>query len=164
MAVTIDGTTGVSLVQDGVITKANLPTGTILQSLTSTLLQNPDQVDSSSTSYADTGHSVTITPTSTSSTIYIHLLTTVAVPNNLNQAARIKLFRDSTEIFYSNNIFYTTSSAQEFLGAGYCFGKVDSPSSTSAITYKTQFAMRESGSTGTYNSQDAVLLVMEIAG
>jgi len=137
--------------------------GQIVQMVTSTIPNSP-AVTSTSTTYADTGHSATITPTSTSSTIYIQLLTTVEIAQDLNQALRIKLFRDSTEIFYSSNILYTGAASQDLVGVAYGFTKIDSPSSTSAITYKTQLAMREATSSGQYNKQEAVLVLMEIAG
>ena len=173
MTLVLDGSTGVSAVQDGVVTAADLasgaitasafPTGSILQVVHSTLFQDPDQVGTSSTSYSDTGHSATITPTSTSSKIYVQLITRCETPNNLNQALRIKIFRDSTEIYYSGNIGYTDTAAQEMMW-GHSQAVVDSPATTSSVVYKTQIAARESGSNVNYNVADAVLTLWEIAG
>ena len=137
--------------------------GQIVQVVHSTLFQNPDQVGTSSTSYSNTGHSATITPTSTSSKIYVQLITRCETPNNLNQALRIKFFRDSTEIYYSGNIGYTDTAAQEMMW-GHSQAVVDSPATTSAIVYKTMIAARESGSNVNYNVADAVLTLWEIAG
>ena len=70
MAVVINGSTGIDKVQDDTITSANLPAGSVLQ----VVQQSTNAVIStSSTSYQATGLYVDITPTSTTSKIFILL-------------------------------------------------------------------------------------------
>ena len=64
MAVTIDGTTGVSAVQAGAVTTSDLPAGTVLQVVNATYAT---QVTIASTSFSATGLTASITPTSATS-------------------------------------------------------------------------------------------------
>jgi len=78
MALELNGTTGVSLVQDGVVTAADLaagaitssalPEGSVLQ-VVSEYFEPTSQSAYTTTTFTDTGISATITPTSTSSKI-----------------------------------------------------------------------------------------------
>lgn len=97
----------------------------------------------SSTTYADTTLSATITPTSTSSDIYILVAHTQCyVPSG--KLINLRLLRDSTTLrTYENNL---NNSAGSITG-GVSFNHKDSPASTSALTYKTQFASTSSGGT-----------------
>jgi len=121
---------------------------------------------SSTSSYADTGLSASITPTATSSYILVHIYAN-GVKHNGNNQMGMKMFRGSTELEewkcvsgYSDN---TEGSVT------LCFK--DTPSTTSSTTYKIQ-ANRKSGS-GTvrinndvadgYSMQSSIVL-MEIAG
>lgn len=139
-----------------------------------------DVFSSSSTSYVDiTGLSVTITPVSTSSKILV--VTNVKGQGTTNGTTR--LMRDSTAIFLG------TSSGSRTVGSGGCFygagspggaGQgnnhfyVDSPSTTSTITYKIQLIVYTGGTVyinTTYNDTDAAytmrgassITVMEVA-
>jgi len=78
MAVTIDGTTGIDTVQDGIITSAkiasaglavsNMPSGSVIQTIQSVFTGGTSFTN---TSFADTGHSASITPLRANSKIRV---------------------------------------------------------------------------------------------
>ena len=178
MAVTIDGTTGVSAVQAGAVTTSDLPAGTVLQVVSAT---KTDTQSTTSTSYVDvTGMFVSITPTSASSKILVMIKT-----NNISIADAndiyLNIVRNSTILVSStaggssdtNDAWGTgggggmTNNDRKYSNPSLDY--LDSPSTTSAITYKVQ--MLVSGSTGYFNrwalntDQTTVssITVMEIA-
>jgi hypothetical protein len=138
-----------------------------------------DVFSSSSTSYVDiTGLSVSITPVSVNSKI----LVVANVKGQGGSNATTRLMRDSTAIFLGTaSGSRTVGSGGDLFGSGSPGGAgqtnvhffVDSPSTTSAITYKVQLVVY--GSTAyinsTYNDSDASytmrgassITVMEIA-
>jgi len=112
------------------------PAGKILQVVSAT---TTTQVSSSSTSYADTTLSATITPSSASNKILVivHQSTLKGTGNNSN-SVNLKLLRDSTTVWTLGSQHDTNSSLQ-YNGVT-SMAWLDSPNTTSAITYKTQFA------------------------
>ncbi len=123
------------------ITSADLPAGSVLQVVT---VQKTDVFSTSSSTLVDvTGLSVSITPSSTSSKILVF----ASVSGHATDNSAVQLLRDSTIIaggdassnrtqsftgsFYNGNIPGTT------LGSGSA-SWLDSPASTSALTYKVK--------------------------
>jgi hypothetical protein len=96
------------------------------------------ETTSTSTTYADTGLSATITPTSASSTILV-LVNQSGVGKNGAAALRLRLMRGATQIILLEELgAYTGSSALNFIASA-STSYLDSPATTSATTYKTQF-------------------------
>jgi len=95
------------------------------------------QVDNSTTTYADTGLTATITPSAASSKILV-IVKQASSKNELNSAnaTYIQLLRGATQI--DEVIGYYTNTAIVLYGT-LSLMKLDSPSTTSATTYKTQF-------------------------
>ena len=98
----------------------------------------------SSGSYTDaTGFSVTIVPKYTNSKILIRVWSTASHDNGGgsagNSAQDYRLLRDSTEIFAASyqNYFNQAAMSQDFYPP-FTFSYIDTPSSTSSITYKIQ--------------------------
>ena len=160
MTTTITGATGVNQITDDAITAAKLPAGSVLQ-----VVNAKDAASTSSTSgiYADTGLTVTITPTSTTSKILVSVHTSSCLADTNANGISLRLVRGSTQIiefekymgYSSPNI--ATSSSATFL---------DSPSSTSATTYKLQFK-RTTGSGTVFvgdNNSEGTITLQEIAG
>lgn len=161
----------------GVPTRAQLPAGSVLQvvqAITST------QVTVSTTTYTDTGLSATITPTSASSRILVMIRQNAYMTRSATASgAAIRLLRDSTTIFNpsaaDNNgpyLMYLTGVTSVGLLTLLSFDYLDSPSSTSAITYKTQGAsyIATSGAQVRFQNADTVsnassiITLLEIAG
>jgi hypothetical protein len=120
------------------IPKAALPTGSVLQVVQGTY---STQVSSSSSTYADTNLSASITPSSTSSKILV-IVNQGGVgksAGDTDAGVRIRLLRDSTTLTTITDRFaYTATLLQITLAVGNAY--LDSPSTTSSVTYKTQFA------------------------
>jgi len=123
------------------IPKAALPTGSVLQVVST--LKN-DTFSTTSTSFVDiTGFSLSITPTSASSKILILVSTWLGVASSARTGVR--LMRDSTAIGVGTGGTYNVSgyNADWASGAGDNLGCtsvsfLDSPATTSATTYKIQ--------------------------
>jgi hypothetical protein len=118
----------------------------------------------SSTSFVDiTGLSIAITPSSTSSKIYcICTIKGVASDNSTTDAINFKLVRDSTLISEATNITYGNN---DQLNLTYPVVALDSPSSTSELTYKMQFSSRLANSSSINNTAPhdrSEIVVMEI--
>lgn len=126
----------------GVPTRAQLPAGCILQVVQAV---RTDTQTTTSTTYIDaTGLSVTITPTSASSKILVLFDVKLGAQNG--EYSYTRLLRDSTSV-YSNSTYdntstnYVTSGDAEGRYTTYQHGGIylDSPATTSAVTYKVQF-------------------------
>lgn len=100
-----------------------------------------------SSTYVDTGLSASITPSSTSSKILVMVDQLFYLDSNdgsIENSGRLKILRDSTNIFEtpsSSDIRITAEHAPNLelrLGKRMNVIMLDSPSSTSALTYKTQ--------------------------
>ncbi len=137
-------------------------TGNVLQVVSA---ETSTKVDSSSTTFADTGLTANITPSSTSNKILVIANHTNTRSNGATQVG-LKLFRDSTEIRQSRFLADTSSSARNHISV--TIVALDTPSSTSQITYKTQFNNEQGTSTASVNQGDAsgpsTITLMEIAG
>jgi hypothetical protein len=133
------------------------------------------QATSTSTTWADTGLSATITPSSATSKILV-LMTTPFYNqrDNVSNNAGLRLLRGSTFIFGDNSAsaplywagnYDSTATSQNFRTT-ISFNYLDSPSTTSATTYKTQLAVQNSANDGlartSEGSQTAMIILMEI--
>jgi len=160
MAITINGSgtiTGVSAggLPDGSVTADDLATSLDLTGKTVTLpsgtggkvLQVVQNTYSTSTSvggsaYTDTGLSATITPSSTSSKVLVlvHQPMTHLVDINSDRLNITRLVRGSTEILSSRTLTQHEGGVNRAYDSTYMgHTYLDSPATTSATTYKTQF-------------------------
>ena len=116
------------------------------------------QTDISSTSYADSGLSVSITPTSSSSKILV--ITNVHCFINGTGFVGLNIVRGSTQIAEASRAVGFSDNSGDMS----VLTKLDSPSTASSTTYKVQ--MKVSTATGTLriNQQDggSRITVMEI--
>lgn len=146
-----------------------LPAGSVLQVVSTT---KTDTFSTTSTSFVDvTAFSASITPVSVSSKILV--LFNVAYGNSsATHSIKFNLLRDSTEIAQPDSggvsaslNTYTSSATARDSGS---FTFLDSPSSTSSVTYKIQ--ARVTGATGyvntgaTDNRSISTITLMEVAG
>jgi hypothetical protein len=152
-------------------------TGTILTSATAgSVLQvvsvkYSTQATIASTSYVDTGLSASITPSSTSSKILVlvtHTVRSTQSTSNL-RSPYVNLLRDSTQVFEKRT--YNWGGTGEFSATGNSVdGSIivlDSPSTTSSVTYKTQGKLDSTASSSSLYFQnentDSTITLMEIA-
>jgi hypothetical protein len=96
----------------------------------------------STSTYADTGLSATITPSSATSKVLVLVSQNGLQKSGGNAASRLKLqlLRGATSIAEIADYILFNGSAQEVIDSSATFNYLDSPSTTSATTYKTQFA------------------------
>ena len=137
--------------------------GSILQTR---FTQTSTEVTVAGTTWTDSGLSLAITPKATSSTILVVAGCCFDVETSDN--ASIRILRDSTNIHEQAYMAYSSATGwhieRDFVQYE------DSPSTTSAITYKVQF-QRTTGDTTLYMNYDSgsnesisSLTLMEIAG
>ena len=142
-----------------------MPAGHILQVVESQMGQTG--VTTTSNSFVATGHSVTITPSSTSSKILLQIQGGGTYLPEGNTMAQVTIYRNSTNIGDSDRgleSHYTVGSTG-FTVAPHAMGVLDSPSTTSAITY--QAYMKTDGGTFQYQANDRgniSFIAMEVAG
>jgi len=194
MPLTLDGTNGVSAVQagavesgdlaSGAIGSGDLPAGSVIQVVSATKTDTASTSTEITAGFTDiTGLSVSITPTAISSKILV--IASCAVGSNANPFVYIRLTRGATGIFVGNSAGVRPSVSGMAFPGGDSNGAIvsipisflDSPSTTSATTYKLQIANSLGGNTVFVNrsfrdtNDDAIdsrqassITVMEIAG
>lgn len=145
-----DGIVDTDMIAAGAVTAAKRGTGAILQVVQAS---TSTEVEVNTQTFTDTGLSGSITPQSTSSKILV-IIDQAFYGSRLtaNHGMGLKVFRDSTEIHSptANSI-----GPYEFYYAGVTgfydravIHKLDSPATTSSVTYKTQGRPYEISSTG----------------
>jgi len=129
---------------DGSVTAddiASLPAGSVIQVVQGSATS---QVVVTTASYTDTGLSASITPTSTSSKILVLVSQNIYISRNSDgrNTARFRLLRDATSVFEdqlaSSFIGGLNGLSEMRKGNRNSIIYLDTPSTTSAITYKTQ--------------------------
>ena len=119
-----------------------------------------------STTYVDTGLTATITPSSASNKILVMVAQNGLERSNTsnNQCMGIKLLRGASDIaqIATNQDF--TGTAQNHYFGGAAIDYMDSPATTSATTYKTQFNQNAGSGTVTVqiNTSVSTMILMEV--
>jgi hypothetical protein len=143
----------------GVPSSANLPTGSVLQVVQGTYSTN---ALNSTGSLTDSGLTATITPKFASSKILVFANQAGVVPQTALSGVTLTLLRNSTSI-HGFALYLSYSTADLITNASTAY--LDSPATTSATTYKTQYC-RTTGS-GTVivqaNGATSTIILMEIA-
>ena len=121
--------------------------GLVLQVVTSA---NTTATTNSTTSFADSGNSLDITPSTATNKVLVHFSIPVNIYRASGTSARYgwKVLRDSTIIASGvtvTNYGYVGSSVEKEMGFVWNYSVYDEPDSTSAQTYKVQFANNETG-------------------
>jgi hypothetical protein len=148
----------------GVPASANMPTGSVLQVVNAT---TSTIASSTTTTFSDTNLTATITPKFATSKILVlvsqqGLYKTSA---NTSNSVSLKLLKNSTVInYFAQGYGYTNTAIENIAGcASTCY--LDSPATTSATIYKTQFANFVNASTVYVqgNGDTSTMVLMEIA-
>lgn len=149
----------------------NLPTGSVLQVKYAEVNRTQNGQYISSQTFGDlNGYSISITPTSTNSKIFISYgIHAFEGPSGGSwvSAFRTQLMRDSTKIYPTTNSDYdggtygpTSTYSMKKFESSY----LDAPNTTSQITYKVQARSRDGNSTAFNVYANGHMVVMEIAG
>lgn len=124
-------------------------------------------ITSSSTSYVDTTLQATITPKSTSSKILVVVNHSGVFKGNGNayNAVHLQLLRNSTVLTNTYNT-QNTYVAMNIGGMNIGVNWLDTPATTSAVTYKTMFANNVASAdiAVQHNNSYSFITLMEIAG
>jgi len=155
MSLELNGTTGVSLVQDGVITDANLPAGSVLQVVSAS--NSGNNGTTTSTSYVASSVSLSITPTSASSKIMV-FISGNAQNGTSNGGVYVSVYRDGSEVYEGGIVNFSSTGGNHI--NGFCVQYLDSPATTSSVSYTLYFKIF---STGTAYLSDTQTTAMEIA-
>ena len=134
--------------------------GKVLQ-VVSTTYTDTGGTSTSSTSYVTTGHTVSITPSATSSKILI--IMSGGGINSPTQTTNFTFYRDSTNLAdsYGFSRFHSEGSGGDYYSLAMSY--LDSPSTTSSVTYSVRYKV--AGGTCYYNTNDRgdpTITVMEI--
>lgn len=142
----------------------NLPSGRVVQSIQNTFTSS---ASTTSNSLVTTGHSASITPTSTSSKILA--IVSCAVNNTNGNDSGLTLYRGSTNLAGGSSAFvsFMSISGGE-TGVPATFSYLDTPAVTTALTYTVYYA--SGGGTTRYNyplgniglGQTASIILLEI--
>jgi hypothetical protein len=139
---------------------AAITTGKVLQVVSATY---DNQTSNGTGGFVDSGLTVTITPSNSSSKVYIAVCQQAVYNTSAAEGVTCRLLRGSTTLCdFARYASY--SSAADFDGESCNF--LDTPSTTSATTYKVQFASSGGGGTvvAQSNSSTSSIVAMEIAG
>lgn len=137
--------------------------GAVLQVVSATY---STQVSTGSFTFADTGLTASITPTSSTSKILVKVCVNGIIKDPGNTYGYFRLLRNSTTISDIERLVgYNNSTAPNAVG-GIAIDVLDSPATTSSTTYKVQFANRNATGTiymcaadgGTASTSSIILL------
>jgi len=156
----IDGTNGLTF--NNATTQASA--GTVLQVVNASL---STYASTSSSTFSDTGLTATITPKFSTSKILVCLSLSLSKQNNTY--VKLKLLRNGSDVVNLSDAFAQTGGSVEAM-AVYSANYLDSPSSTSALTYKVQYASGQNiagininNYIGTNGNTISTITLMEIA-
>ena len=166
----VDANVTTAKIADNAVTSAKLASGLafgkIGQVVTAT---TSTEATNTSTSYADIGLSATITPTATSSKIYViasvSILGTTGGSSNQNVTTQHRILRGSTQIVNYNTSRINLSSNYGDGGNASSLTVLDSPSSTSELTFKVQQRVETANSRSSisqFNSTASTITLMEV--
>jgi len=147
-----------------IVTTNTIPAGQVVQVVQGTYAT---QTSSSTSTYADTGLTATITPSSSSNKILVLVTHPECFKSSANAANRIRMMlvkNGSNLIQITEDIGWTNAATSNTFGISFSY--LDSPSSTSALTYKTQYANPVNTATVyvQYNNTTSAITLMEIKG
>jgi len=159
----VAGTTVLTLpaVTGNVLTDTSPKAGNVIQVVNATY---STEISNSTGTYSDAGLSVSITPSSSSSKILI-LCSQGMFKSTTSAGIYMQVLRNSTSILINGRLGLTDSAGVGGYVVWNC-NYLDSPATTSSITYKTQF--RNYSGTGTayvnIDGSTAQITLLEIAG
>ena len=154
---------------DGTISAGDLATGVGGKVLQVVNASTETTTSSTSSTYADTGLSASITPSSASNKVLV-LINQVMGKGNADNYINLQLLRGATAIGgagdLAGNAGYTGNANYNYMGTGFSCSFLDSPNTTSSTTYKTQFKRNGAGSStvsAQTDSGESYITLIEIA-
>ena len=158
-----DNTVSTAKLQANAVTSAKLGTdvslGKVLQVVTAT---NSTASDTTSTSFTSSGLEASITPSSTSNKILVITSNSVEAAGTSGLSSYFSIYRDSTNLGNSSVGFGAIYSGISIVNPSI----LDSPSTTSSVTYKFMGRTQSASTTTYFQRYGAVgtITLLEIAG
>jgi hypothetical protein len=141
-------------------TTTGFPAGSVLQVVQASYTA---VTSTTSTSFVDTGLSLSITPTSSTSKIAVIIGQTLSpTTGSSNTVGLWRVMRDATQVYSDNRI----NMYMQFAHSTYTCVLLDSPATTSSVAYKTQMATGNDSFTieaQHANLRTSTITLMEIA-
>jgi len=162
MSVIIDGSAGITYpVVAGVSSALQASAGKVLQVVSTSISSSQT---TSSTSYVASNLITTITPTSATSKILILLNGGTRDSNQSSNSQQTAMYRNIASAGYSSlsvmeGVFYNSANSV----GGHTFNYLDSPATTSSISYQPYFKVTNGGNVWFNNAGVVSLTLMEIA-
>ena len=121
------------------ITSGSMPVGSVIQTINVTY---STQASSNTNVYADTGLTASITPTKSTNKILVIVSQNGLAKNTLDAGVSVILLRGASTIVndFGGYAGYNAISATLNYVGGVSISYLDSPATTSAVTYKTRFS------------------------
>ena len=168
----VAGTTTLTLptTSGTIVTTNTMPTGSVLQVINATY---STETSIASTSYTNTGLSASITPSSTSNKILVIVGQTIIAARTIgSEIGSVNLVRGSTqvmEISRALGLEAGVGTGGQFVNFGTIgFSYLDSPSTTSSTTYKTQAKASSTANSGYVECQSgsstSTITLIEVKG
>jgi hypothetical protein len=157
MPTIIDGTAGITFPNSTIQAAA----AKVLQVVSAT---NNTETTQTTSTYIDTGLTATITPTSATSKILVIISQADCGKFGTNTGLLLRLVRGATSIYtFSELSSFTNDTSLNVISVSGNY--LDSPATTSATTYKTQFASQanSNGVRVQYNGGTSSITLMEIS-
>ena len=145
------------------IPKAALPTGSVLQVVNASY---GVAVANNTSTFADTGLTASITPISATSKILVTVHQTGLFKQSSATRVNLRLVRGSTPLITFEWAAGTTDNSDTISPAGTGTTFLDSPATTSSVTYKTQLASVANSATAVVqldSNSSSTITLMEIA-
>jgi hypothetical protein len=160
----IGSTSQVLTVSGGVPTWATPSSGKVVQIVNATY---STQTIVSSSTFADSGLTATITPTSASNKILVFVTHSGCGKYNSNTALQVRLLRGATTILNIESAAGSNNGTGENMIGSIAANYLDSPATTSATTYKTQINSRANAGSAYFNDatspgSNSTITLMEV--
>jgi hypothetical protein len=165
LSVIIDGTAGITFpVTAGSASAVQASSGRVLQVVQAT---SSTTNSTAGTSYVDTGLTATITPSSSSSKVLVSVILNFYISGGgADNGCAFQLVRGSTAFLapLNNSVYLGGPTASTEIAMQFPLIYLDSPSTTSATTYKIQMLAANGATVVARNADNtAVMQLMEIA-
>jgi len=158
MSKTTVASTGIDLSDNFAFTGTVSGAGKIGQIVTA--VYDTDSQSTSSSSFVQIGPSLSITPSATSSKIFVQVHGG-SVYTASDKNGKFSIYRNSTNLGNTNG-FYAHFANQSYLLSGISMSVLDSPSSTSSITYATYVRTSSGPVIFQDNTTRTVITAMEV--
>lgn len=151
-----------SAIVSGYVPYANLPAGSVLQVVQASTTTN---VTTASTSYVDSNLTGTITPKFATSKILVTISQSVGKQDSATASVLLNLVKNGSTVTSIAAYLGYTGISTPFYGTTCAYQYLDSPATTSALTYKTQVACNTAGGSALTqpNNSPSTITLLEIA-